>query len=71
MNADRRAGAEHLRGWHSVAFLRGRCARWPEPFNLRDDGILGTEFRAMMQLEWSQAQQRRFQWLLSVLQPTG
>ncbi len=34
---------------------------WPGPFNLfATTEFLAPEFRAMMQLEWSQAQQRRF-----------
>lgn len=59
---------EHLRGVASVAFLPWPLRAVAGPFNLfATTGFLAPEFRAMMQLEWSQAQQRRFEWLLSVL----
>ena len=38
------------------------------PFNLfATTGFLAPEFRAMMKLDWSQSQQRRFEWLLAGL----
>ncbi|OBF65520.1 hypothetical protein A5753_08080 [Mycobacterium sp. 852002-51971_SCH5477799-a] len=38
------------------------------PFNLfATTGFLAPEFRALMQLDWSPAQQRRFGWLLTAL----
>jgi len=30
-------------------------------------GFLAPEFRAMMELDWSESQQRRFEWLLAAL----
>lgn len=58
---------EHLRGVASMVFLP-----WPlrtlGRFNLfATTGFLAPEFRAMMQLDWSESQQRRFEWLLSAL----
>ncbi len=58
---------EHLRGVASMAFLP-----WPlralGRFNLfATAGFLAPEFRATMQLDWSESQQRRFEWLLSAL----
>jgi uncharacterized protein (DUF2236 family) len=58
---------EHLHGVASVVFLP-----WPlrltGPFNLfATTGFLPREFRAMMQLDWSASQQRRFEWLLTGL----
>jgi uncharacterized protein (DUF2236 family) len=58
---------EHLHGVASVVFLP-----WPlrlaGPFNLfATTGFLPPEFRAMMQLDWSASQQRRFEWLLTAL----
>jgi uncharacterized protein (DUF2236 family) len=59
---------EHLRGVASMAFLP-----WPIPatvgrFNLfATTGFLPERFRTMMQLPWSAAQQRRFEWLLAAL----
>ncbi|HEU4361981.1 MAG TPA: oxygenase MpaB family protein [Mycobacterium sp.] len=58
---------EHLHGVASVVFLP-----WPlrlaGPLNLfATTGFLPPEFRAMMQLDWSASQQRRFEWLLSGL----
>ncbi|BBZ13378.1 oxygenase MpaB family protein [Mycobacterium branderi] len=58
---------EHLRGVASMVFLP-----WPlrmlGRFNLfATTGFLAPEFRAMMQLDWSQSQQRRFEWLLRAL----
>jgi uncharacterized protein (DUF2236 family) len=58
---------EHLRGVASMVFLP-----WPlrlaGPLNLfATAGFLPTEFRELMQWDWSGAQQRRFEWLLSAL----
>jgi uncharacterized protein (DUF2236 family) len=58
---------EHLRGVASMVFLP-----WPlrlaGPFNLfATTGFLPPEFRAMMRLDWSASQQRRFAWLLTAL----
>ena len=56
-----------------TAWPRWRFYPWPlralgGPFNLfATTGFLAPEFRAMMELEWTQAQQRRFEWLLSAL----
>ncbi|MGH3598561.1 MAG: oxygenase MpaB family protein [Mycobacterium sp.] len=59
---------EHLRGVASVAFLPRPLRALAGPFNLfATVGFLGPEFRAMMQLDWSQSQQRRFEWLLAAL----
>jgi uncharacterized protein (DUF2236 family) len=59
---------EHLRGVASVAFLPWPLRALAGPFNLfATTGFLAPEFRAMMQLDWSQAQQRRFEWLLAAL----
>jgi len=33
---------------------------------VRDDGV-APEFRALMRLDWSESQQRRFEWLLAAL----
>jgi uncharacterized protein (DUF2236 family) len=38
------------------------------PLNLfATTGFLAPEFRALMQLDWSESQQRRFEWLLAAL----
>jgi len=59
---------EHLRGVASVAFLPWPLRALAGPFNLfATTGFLAPEFRAMMQLDWSEAQQRRFEWLLAAL----
>ena len=59
---------EHLRGVASVAFLPWPLRALAGPFNLfATTGFLAPEFRAMMQLDWSRGQQRRFDWLLSAL----
>jgi uncharacterized protein (DUF2236 family) len=59
---------EHLRGVASVAFLPWPLRALAGPFNLfATTGFLAPEFRAMMQLDWSHGQQRRFDWLLSAL----
>ncbi|MEZ0363434.1 oxygenase MpaB family protein [Mycobacterium sp. pUA109] len=58
---------EHLRGVASMVFLP-----WPlrlaGGFNLfATTGFLSPQFRALMLLDWSPAQQRRFEWLLTGL----
>ena len=59
---------EHLRGVASMAFLPWPLRALAGPFNLfATTGFLAPEFRAMMQLDWSESQQRRFKWLLSAL----
>jgi uncharacterized protein (DUF2236 family) len=59
---------EHLHGVASVAFLPWPLRALAGPLNLfATTGFLAPEFRAMMQLDWSQSQQRRFEWLLSAL----
>lgn len=59
---------EHLRGVASVAFLPVPLRALLGPFNLfATTGFLPAEFRTMMQLDWSDAQQRRFDRLLSAL----
>lgn len=58
---------EHLRGVATMAFVRPLHA-FAGPFNLfATTGFLAPEFRAMMQLDWSESQQRRFEWLLAAL----
>jgi len=59
---------EHLHGVASMAFLPLPLRALGGPFNLfATTGFLAPEFRAMMELQWSQAQQRRFEWLLTAL----
>ena len=59
---------EHLRGVASMAFLPWPLRALAGPFNLfATTGFLAPEFRAMMRLDWSQSQQRRFEWLLAAL----
>ncbi|UXA05026.1 DUF2236 domain-containing protein [Mycobacterium sp. SMC-2] len=59
---------EHLRGVASLAFLPWPLRVLAGPFNLfATTGFLAPEFRAMMQLDWSDRRQRRFEWLLSAL----
>jgi uncharacterized protein (DUF2236 family) len=59
---------EHLRGVASVAFLPWPLRALVGPFNLfATTGFLAPEFRAMMRLDWSRSQQRRFEWLLAAL----
>lgn len=59
---------EHLRGVASMVFLPWPLRALAGPFNLfATTGFLAPEFRAMMRLDWSDAQQRRFAWLLSAL----
>lgn len=58
---------EHLHGVAAMAFLP-----WPlrlaGPLNLfATTGFLAPEFRALMRLDWSESQQRRFEMLLSGL----
>lgn len=59
---------EHLRGVASLAFLPWPLRVLAGPFNLfATTGFLAPEFRDLMQLDWSRARQRRFDWLLSAL----
>src|SRR5690349_6321322 len=59
---------EHLRGVVAFAFLPAPLRALAGPFNLfATTGFLPAEFRALMQLDWTPAQQRRFEWLLSAL----
>jgi uncharacterized protein (DUF2236 family) len=59
---------EHLRGVASVAFLPRPLRAVAGPLNLfATTGFLAPEFRAMMKLDWSENQQRRFEWLLAAL----
>ena len=59
---------EHLHGVASVAFLPWPLRALAGPFNLfATTGFLAPEFRSLMQLDWSERQQRRFEWLVSAL----
>jgi len=59
---------EHLLGVASVAFLPWPLRALAGPFNLfATTGFLAPEFRSMMQLDWSERQQRRFERLVSAL----
>lgn len=59
---------EHLRGVAAFAFLPAPLRMLAGPFNLfATTGFLPTEFRALMKLDWTPAQQRRFDWLLTGL----
>jgi len=59
---------EHLHGVAAVAFLPWPLPALAGPFNLfATTGFLPPEFRALMCLDWSESQQRRFQWLLAGL----
>lgn len=59
---------EHLRGVACVAFLPWPLRVLAGPFNMfATTGFLAPEFRAMMQLDWSDARQRQFNRLLSAL----
>jgi len=59
---------EHLHGVASMAFLPLPLRALAGPFNLfATTGFLAPEFRGMMELDWSQGQQRRFEWLLTAL----
>ena len=54
--------------WPAWRFCHGRCGLFGGPLNLfATTGFLPPEFRAHMQLPWSQAQQRRFELLLTAL----
>jgi uncharacterized protein (DUF2236 family) len=59
---------EHLRGVAALVFLPWPLRMLAGRLNLfATTGFLAPEFRAMMQLDWSERHQRRFEWLLSVL----
>jgi uncharacterized protein (DUF2236 family) len=59
---------EHLRGVASMAFLPWPLRALAGPFNLfATTGFLAPDFRALMRLDWSQSQERRFEWLLAAL----
>lgn len=59
---------EHLHGVASMAFMPWPVRALVGPFNLfATTGFLAPEFRAMMRLDWSPSQQRRFEWLLAAL----
>jgi uncharacterized protein (DUF2236 family) len=59
---------EHLRGVAAMAFLPAPLRVLAGPFNLfATTGFLPAEFRAHMNLAWTTAQQRRFEWLLRAL----
>ncbi|ODR05360.1 hypothetical protein BHQ21_14245 [Mycobacterium sherrisii] len=56
------------RGVAALAFLPWPLRALAGPLNLfATTGFLAPEFRALMRLDWSRAQQRRFEWLLSTL----
>jgi uncharacterized protein (DUF2236 family) len=58
----------HLHGVAAMAFLPWPLAALAGPFNLfATTGFLPPEFRELMRLEWSESQQRRFEWLLTAL----
>jgi uncharacterized protein (DUF2236 family) len=59
---------EHLHGVASLAFLPWPLRVLAGPFNLfATTGFLAPQFRALMQLDWSPRQERRFGWLLTAL----
>jgi uncharacterized protein (DUF2236 family) len=59
---------EHLRGVAALVFLPWPLRALAGALNLfATTGFLAPEFRSMMQLDWSQRQQRRFEWLVSAL----
>jgi uncharacterized protein (DUF2236 family) len=59
---------EHLRGVAALLFLPWPLRALAGPLNqFATTGFLAPEFRSMMQLDWSQRQQRRFEWLVSAL----
>ncbi|WP_236982797.1 MULTISPECIES: oxygenase MpaB family protein [Mycobacterium] len=59
---------EHLRGVASMAFLPWPVHASAGRFNLfATAGFLAPEFRAMMNFDWSETQQRRFELLLTAL----
>jgi uncharacterized protein (DUF2236 family) len=59
---------EHLHGVAAMAFLPWPLRLLGGPLNLfATTGFLAPEFRALMELDWSPSQQRRFEMLLSAL----
>jgi len=55
-------------GGASVAFLPRPLSALAGPFNLfATTGFLAPEFRALMDLDWSEPSSARFEWLLSAL----
>jgi uncharacterized protein (DUF2236 family) len=59
---------EHLRGVAALVFLPWPLRVLAGPLNLfATTGFLAPEFRSLMQLDWSERQQRRFEWLVSAL----
>jgi len=61
---------EHLHGVATMAFLPRPLHALAGSFNLfATTGFLAPEFRTMMRFEWSESQQRRFEWLLAALRP--
>jgi uncharacterized protein (DUF2236 family) len=59
---------EHLRGVAAMVFLPWPLRTLAGPFNLfATTGFLPPEFRTLMQLGWSESQQRRFAWLIAAL----
>lgn len=59
---------EHLRGVAAMAFLPLPLRLLAGRFNLfATTGFLAPEFRALMRLDWSASQQRRFEWLVAAL----
>ncbi len=59
---------EHLHGVAAMAFLPAPLRLLAGRFNLfATTGFLPAEFRALMKMSWSAAQQRQFDWLLRAL----
>lgn len=59
---------EHLRGVAAMAFLPTPLRQLAGPLNsFATTGFLPVEFRSRMGLQWTTAQQRRFEWLLTAL----
>jgi uncharacterized protein (DUF2236 family) len=59
---------EHLRGVAAMAFLPAPLRLLAGRFNLfATAGFLPAEFRSQMRFSWTAGQQRRFEWLLTVL----
>jgi uncharacterized protein (DUF2236 family) len=59
---------EHLRGVAAMDFLPAPLRLLAGRFNLfATAGFLPAEFREHMQLNWTASQQRKFEWLLTVL----
>jgi uncharacterized protein (DUF2236 family) len=59
---------EHLRGVAALVFLPWPLRVLAGPLNLfATTGFLAPEFRSLMRLDWSERQQRRFEWLVSAL----